>query len=344
VNKDFELNLKEHLANKQENELDPISAHFQKNIGDIIEGEPIALSVKNNIFLNACEVANKPYKLLFTVGLCTITDVELYFCLPKEWKINRYLSSPLIEETLPIDILQELIVKLERKNSKFVIEEGVYIDKTKKPWSKLNWDEKLDGLLVLDHSWENNDEETDETKDKTVRLLTFLPVYHSEKKLTKRAIPSIIEAHKNVSIEKTSLPFNEYIAIQHELNEAVTNYDLKKIKEAVEKGADINRGYIDHHFQFGLYTQHSILLKSFYSKNEALIIFLIENGAEVPENALSILSGWGTKNIFEFLLKHGGDVNAEFVNMTPLARAKAFDNEEGIRALLELGANEENDG
>lgn len=69
-----------------------------------------------------------------------------------------------------------------------------------------------------------------------------------------------------------------------------------------------------------------------------MIKYLVENGAEVPVNALAYLGGWGKRDIFEYLISKGADINAEFVEMSALARAKSFKNIAGFDDLIALGA------
>ncbi len=339
MNKDWTLNKKEFLKN-QDKSIDPISSYFQKHVGELIDQKAISVSHKNNIYINSCKVENKPLKLLFTVGLCNIANSELYFCLPVEWENRRISSSQKIEETLPIDIIQEIIAKLERKNSKYILEEGLFIDKTKAPWNKLSWDERVKGFILIDHEWskEENTPTEDKEKTETIILYALYPVLNTEKKPNKKQISSIIEDNRKTSWEQLCLPLNSNIETQNLLNDAISTYDLDKVKKAVERGACVNRNFIEEHPMFGFYADHTILYKSFDSKNEKLIMYLIENGATVPVNALASIGGWGTKSIFKFLMDRGADINAESVNMTALERAKAFDNTQGIKDLLELGA------
>lgn len=338
MNKDFKINLKEHLKETLNSELDPISIFFEKNIGNIINMDTIVLSAKNNIFLKSCEIKNQPYKLIFTVGICTIANLELYFCLPKEWEIKRYFSSPYIEETLPVDLLREIVVKLERKNSKYIIEEGLFISKFTPPFNKFNWDENVDGFLLIDHQWKNSKQENKDDNDETITLFALLPILHSSKKINNAKIREYIEDYKNSNWDKICLPLNPYIKLQKDLNDAISNYSMEKVKNAIKKGAKVDRGYINNHWQFGFFTQESLLQKSFESKNEELIRYLVDSGAIVPIDAIATIGGWGTESIFKYLLEKGSDINAESVNMTALMRAEAFKNQQGINDLIKLGA------
>lgn len=336
MNKDFKINLKEHLKQKEYKTLDPISSYFQKCVGNIIKTAPIALSAKNNIFINSCDIPNTPNKLVFTVGLCTISNVELYLCLPKKWELKQYLSSQFIEETLPIDLLRELTAKIERKNSTFKIEEGLFFDKTKKPWNNISWATQIDGFIAVDQQWMKETE--DEVHEESITLYALVPVLHNGKKVNKKRCTELVEEYKSSSWDKICVSYNPKIEIQNQLNEAILNYNLDKVKSAVKKGADINRGFIDKHWQFGYYSQRTILEKAFDSQNEELVRYLINEGAEVPINSMAIIGGWGTKEIYKLLKDNGADINAESINMTALERAKAFNNNQGIKDLLELGA------
>ncbi len=108
---------------------------------------------------------DRNYKVLFTSGLFAHSMKECFIVLPSSWILRQYnfkpnflqkslTEAPWLPETFPIDILTEIVKSSTRKNSKFIIEEGVFLDKSKKPWSKMNWNDELTGMVMIDYYWD----------------------------------------------------------------------------------------------------------------------------------------------------------------------------------------------
>lgn len=253
--------------------------------------------------------------------------------------MRRFASSPLIEEIFVVDLFKELTLKLERKKSAFKIIEGLYLDKNKSPWNKLSWDEEIEGLVIVNYNWDENPKPHEDWNDaeEIITIYTLMPVYKTEGKI-KDKLNDILIAKHQLRWEDVVFPLNKNIALQRLLNDGVTANNLEIIQEAVALGANVNRGYIAAHWQIGFYINQTILARAFDTENISLIKYLVENGAEVPVNALAYLGGWGKRDIFEYLISKGADINAEFVEMSALARAKSFKNIAGFDDLIALGA------
>lgn len=131
-----------------------------------------------------------------------------------------------------------------------------------------------------------------------------------------------------------------------ELYKACTNGDLIKVKECIEKGADVNfkRKDMKNGFMQGNYFPLLIAAK----KNHLDIIkLLIENSAEVNaessngmHTALSKASEFGHKDIVNYLLSNGADVNpkVDSVGIIPLSMAILGKHTEVVKTLLIYGA------
>ncbi|RAJ24651.1 hypothetical protein [Pedobacter cryoconitis] len=341
MNKALKISRKEYVYNLEAKEINPISSFFASTTGKLIQAPPIALSAQYEIFIDQCEVKDTDLKLLFTTGLFELQNIELCLCLPKEWEIRRFVTSQFIEETFMVDLLKELTIKLERKKSAFKITEGLFLDRNKAPWNKLSWEQELEGLVCVNYNWNENPHQEEGLNDaeEMITIYTLIPVYKTEGEI-KDKLNEILISKDQLTWDNIAFPLNRAIALQNLLNDGVTTMELPKIQKAVEAGAEVNRGYIEEHWQIGFYTTQTILTRAFDTENVLLIKYLVENGAEVPVNALAFLGGWGKRNIFEYLINKGADINSKSVEMSALERAKSFKNIEGFNDLIALGAVE----
>jgi hypothetical protein len=338
MNKSLKISRNEYINDEGTHLVDPISNFFQHTVGKLMATPPISLSHKSEVVINQAEVKASNLKVVFTIGLYAFQNIELCICLPRQWELRRFFSSLFIEETFAVDLLREITTKCERKKSTFQIAEGLFIDKNKSPWDKLCWDEKIEGLLFVNYNWDKDSiSNEDLNDDEIITIYTLVPVCKTTGKIKDR-LNAISDTKHSMTWSDIAFPLNPAIEKQNLLNDGIKEGNMDKVKEAVASGAAINRGYIDEHWQFGFFTDHSILEKSFDSENEVLIRYLVENGAIVPANALAHFLGWGTKPIFEFLINNGADINAELTGMTALERAKSFKNTQGYNDLLSLGA------
>lgn len=342
MNKSLKISRKEYLSGLEAKETDPISRFFESTAGKLISMPFIALSDRHEITINQCEIKGTSLKLVYTTGYFELQNIELCLCLPQEWELRRFASSPLIEETFIVDLLKELTLKLERKKSAFKIMEGLYLDKNKSPWNKLSWDEEIEGLVLVNYNWDENPKRHEDWNDaeEIITIYTLMSVFKTEVKI-KDQLNEILITKQQLKWEDIVFPLNKNIALQNLLNDGVTANNLEKIQQAVALGANINRGYIEEHWQIGFYTNQTILARAFDTENVPLIKYLVEHGAEVPVNALAYLGGWGKRDIFEYLIDKGADINAEFAEMSALARAKSFKNIAGFNDLIALGAVKE---
>jgi hypothetical protein len=339
MDKALKISRKEYIYNLEAREIDPISRFFASTAGKLIATPTIALSAQHEIYVNQCEVNGTHLKLVFTTGLFEFQNIELCLCLPKEWELRRFASSQFIEETFIVDLLKEITVKMERKKSAFQIAEGLFLDQNKAPWNKLSWDQEIEGLVLVNYNWDKNtkQEEGRNDADEIITIYTLMPVYKTGGKI-KDKLNEILLSKDQLSWEQIAFPLNKAIRLQQMLNDGVTNNNMDKVQQAAEEGAEVNRGYIEEHWQMGFYSNQTILTQAFDTENVSLIKYLVESGAEVPLNALAYLGGWGKRDIFEYLISKGADINAESVGMTALQRAKSFKNREGFDHLIALGA------
>ena len=341
------MNKKEYINNSQKVNApsNPVAEIFQQQVGALCEIPAIALSAKNNIMLYCCEVTDSPYKLVFTTGLLFLQNAELVICLPKEWPVRRFDATYLLEETFPVDFLKEIIKKMEKKNTAFVLKDGLVLDRNKSPWNKLNWMESVRGMLVLDHQWGDPapDCETasDETDEEDFKLFTLFPLWADQDIPQSKEINEWLHNKRNASWAEAAIPFNHKINLQMQLNEALAQHNLEAVKKSVESGAEINYPYIEWHCSFGHFSEETLLKHALSDKkNEHIVRYLVERGAKVPKEALACMINWGSFELYKFLIDHGADIDAKSVGMTALERARAFKNTEGYQDLLKLGAKD----
>jgi Ankyrin repeats (many copies) len=111
--------------------------------------------------------------------------------------------------------------------------------------------------------------------------------------------------------------------IQNELTYAAYDGNKTKIKELIEKGADIN-GYYSANIHEDIYVDFKIFNSVIEKKNQEIIEFLIDNGANVNSTdrqnvtPLSVAVSNYSPKIVDLLIKRGAEVNFENHNETAL--------------------------
>jgi uncharacterized protein len=128
-----------------------------------------------NVDLRICKIEDKDkYKLLFTIGLCAVEPrIELFICLPNDWPLHSSIIRDAKEYSFPALLLLDLAAK---RFKGFKIEEGLIISKQDKEWGKLPWPNDLNGLVILDHKWNNETVIEKIPDDENVQLLLIVPL------------------------------------------------------------------------------------------------------------------------------------------------------------------------
>jgi len=121
------------------------------------------------------------------------------------------------------------------------------------------------------------------------------------------------------------------------LLDAVKNFDVKKVEEALNAGADINAKNV--------YGRTPLTWTSYYS-NKDIVELLIKAGANVNAKdndgwtALILASINGLTDIIELLIKAGADVNAKNKNdRTALMMASYYGHIDIVELLIKAGAD-----
>lgn len=121
---------------------------------------------------------------------------------------------------------------------------------------------------------------------------------------------------------------------------AENNY-LNGVKKALEKGVDINVTYD------GVWNRSALIIATIKGYKD-IVEFLIKNGADVDNKknkydwtALMYASREGYKDIVELLLKNGADVNSKTImNDTALYFATIYEHDDIVDLLKKHGAKE----
>ena len=354
--------LKEYMVNRKGAEMpgESIREHIESAVGGSTVKTAIALSGKNEIFARICPIGSDGVcKVLYTTGLFMFQMVEFVLCLPASWPVEGYGSEDFLPDPFPVDVLRALGRMLERKGAKPFAGDGFVIDRNKSPWNRMAWPEGMAGLVAMDLAWggdgEGRDEgedggedgrDRDDDDDAVVTLYSLVPVFETGiASLKKKDVADWMKDRRVFSWAAVAFPENPAIDARIMMNEAIGAGSLEKVKAAVAAGADVNGNYYFFHDSFGMCTEETYLERTFFDEeSEPVLRYLVEQGARVPPDAVAQVAGWGTKEIFSFLIAHGSDIDAlDRVGWNALKRAGAFENREGRRDLLALGAAERDD-
>jgi len=308
-----------------------------------------------DVFAYIAEIRDEPdYKVLFTVGLFAYQMKECFICLPSSWFLPRYTfddnflnsnltEAPYFPETLPLDILREIVTKSTRKNTAFKIEEGSFLDKTKKPWNTLNWSDDLVGMVMVDYMWESEEggNEPEEMSEDDVGLFTLTPV------LDKKDLNS--DWYQQRLYGKWCqfvLPIFADIELVEKMNKALVDKDLEEMKSLVTKGINVNRGVYREHSQHGFIFDSTYLeyllrpagLEKVFGQNVFdMIKFLVEKGAKFSSAMLAKIAGNASIELFDYFLNFGCDINAiDNLGYSALNRAYALKNHSLVKHIISL--------
>ncbi len=337
-----------------------ILSFVEDTIGSIKNiDKPFNIDHKAGVKAYVAEVRkDQNYKVLFTIGLFAYNMKECFIVLPANWTLRDYnfqyeflhkalTDAPWLPETLPMDILKEIVKSSTRKNSKFIIEEGLFLDKSKKPWCKMNWSDELTGMVMIDYYWNTppdkicKDSNSCDTGMKscdtdTVSLFTIAPVFEPKKSLN----ADWFNSRRSADWNEFTLPIFSDILLVEKMNNTMRSKKWDKVSDIIDKGINVNRGVYDPESSWGDVVGNTYLEEILWYKNTvSLAQKFVEHGAKISPETMPYIAGSGDVELFEYFLKLGCDINAvDNVGYTCLNRAIASDHKELINRLISLGA------
>jgi len=336
-----------------------ILSFVEETVGPILNADrPRAISMKTKVRVDAyvASVRDDPgSKVLFTLGLFgqkkpddSFLMKECFICLPSGWPLPRYnfkgrtldyglTTAPHFPETLAYDILSAVTRSVQRKGSKFVLEEGAFLDKGKGEYAKLSWPQDMAGAAVVDYQWPSEDDQSEEGGGEdggSVTLLTVAPVYGGEKP----SGPAWFEERRHCEWRDLRFPLFADMALVEEMNAALVAADWGRVSELLDSGIGVNRGVYQEHPIWGDLVSYTYLEHAALSGRLDVVKKMVGMGAKVPSDALAIIAGIRGTEMFEYFLSLGCDVNAvDNVGYTALNRAVSFGNRPVIELCKSLG-------
>lgn len=206
---------------------DPKHPHWppdQRSARDVLV--PCRLHPQRDIFLRRRQLALSPWQLWSSAGLAALGRPEISLCLPPDWPFWPDDNPPTLE-AFPLMLLRRLVAQLLRKNSRWRLKAGLWLERTTAPWNDLPWPPGWSGLLMLR------------------REERWLPLALSgEEESQWRAAPAAwLTAKGQQSWAELAWPLPSQILLQAQLNRAVALNQLAQVRRALAAGARADYPY-----------------------------------------------------------------------------------------------------
>lgn len=168
--------------------------------------------------------------------------------------------------------------------------------------------------------------------DDEVTLFTICPVFESKKSLS-------YEWYQQKRLGNWSdfaFPYNKKIDLNAMMHKAIEHKNIDEIKAAVDAGASVNGIYFYEHQQCGLcdvdtyltlvMSKEGIDIFKYRDRKFEIIKYLVEQGAEIPQDVLARIA-WLGIDVTDYFVEKGFDINAvDKVGYTALNRAEGSRN------------------